>query len=504
MDYKVLRKNCYRKEEYKILPIRMEDMEPIRLWRNSQLEVLRQKKILSQKDQEVYFSNVVQPLFNQENPPQILFSLFKDSQIIGYGGLVHISWVDKRAEVSFLVDTKRTLDKEQYKEDFFAFMAMMKEVAFNELKFHRLTGETYSFRNYHISLMEKMGFVEEGRMRDHIFENGSYYDALVHGMINSEAQNSAVQQKNVLITSISKKIPLINAVRKGLNKVGLNIQLYGGDISDRCLGKYFVDVFWEMPKLSDLTPDELLAYCKSNNIGLIIPTRDGELSYFASIKDYLSESGVIVMVSDKKYLKECLDKFAFSQLSKVKAIPTALDIESLKVDRYVVKERYGAGSKSIGINLTKLEALEHAETLYEPIFQPYLSGTEVSVDAYITSTGFVKGIIMRRRELVIEGESKVTSTFRDEVLENIFSEIIESLKLSGHIILQAFIGEDNDVHVIECNARFGGASTLSLKAGLDSFYWAYLESQGVSIDGYPFTISPKEIKQVRHPQDFYI
>ena len=111
---------------------------------------------------------------------------------------------------------------------------------------------------------------------------------------------------------------------------------------------------------------------------------------------------------------------------------------------------------------------------------------------------------MRKRVLVVDGESQITSTFLNEDLENIFRNIIKSLNLYGHIILQVFIDENNDIHVIECNARFGGASTISLQAGLDSFYWIYLESQGVSIKDYPFIQLESEITQIRHSKDFYI
>ena len=111
---------------------------------------------------------------------------------------------------------------------------------------------------------------------------------------------------------------------------------------------------------------------------------------------------------------------------------------------------------------------------------------------------------MRKRVLVVDGESQITSTFLNEDLENIFRNIIKSLNLYGHIILQAFIDENHDIHVIECNARFGGASTISLQAGLDSFYWVYLESQGVSIKDYPFFQLESQITQIRHSKDFYI
>lgn len=54
------------------------------------------------------------------------------------------------------------------------------------------------------------------------------------------------------------------------------------------------------------------------------------------------------------------------------------------------------------------------------------------------------------------------------------------------------------------NARFGGASHLSIKAGLDSFYWFFLESSGHNIDVYPFIRNKEELKLIRYPEDLII
>jgi carbamoyl-phosphate synthase large subunit len=71
----------------------------------------------------------------------------------------------------------------------------------------------------------------------------------------------------------------------------------------------------------------------------------------------------------------------------------------------------------------------------------------------------------------------------------------------GHIVLQVLMDENENLHVIECNSRFGGASTLSIASGLDSFYWFMLEANQVDLDSYPFTRSKVEKKQVRFPED---
>ena len=86
MKYTCLKKNSIKDTGFEIRPIALEDIEQIRLWRNKQLDVLRQKKIITSSEQIFYYKNVLFPTFNQEFPDQIIFSYFKDNFLIGWVG----------------------------------------------------------------------------------------------------------------------------------------------------------------------------------------------------------------------------------------------------------------------------------------------------------------------------------------------------------------------------------------------------------------------------------
>ena len=111
--YKPLLRKTVIYKNFKLIPIRYEDRYLIMKWRNEQIYHLRQNDPLTVKVQDEYFDNVISELFKQDKPKQILFSLLKDNKCIGYGGLVHINWVDKNAEISFIMDTK--LEKINFK-----------------------------------------------------------------------------------------------------------------------------------------------------------------------------------------------------------------------------------------------------------------------------------------------------------------------------------------------------------------------------------------------------
>jgi carbamoyl-phosphate synthase large subunit len=312
---------------------------------------------------------------------------------------------------------------------------------------------------------------------------------------------------NILVTSISRKVPLLKALRKAALRIDRTSKIWGGDLNPQCVGLYFVDEFWRMPKLAELTWDTLVNYCSIRDITAIIPTRDGELSFFAHFKEKLRDNGIHVMVSDKDSVELCLDKLLFFEKLEAigyPAIPTVKDIDKLNSQQFVVKERFGAGSRSIGLCLEKEEALAQARTLQEPIFQPYVVGKEYSVDLYVDLHKQTKGAIARLRELVVNGESQITVTLHYERLELLAASLVEALGLYGHIILQVLVDDEDRFHIIECNSRFGGASTLSVQAGLDSFYWFLLESGGVDLGGYPFARSERELKQIRYAEDLIL
>jgi len=184
--YTALQQNEFSYSDYVLVPIRSEDMENIRQWRNAQMSVLRQSVKLSQDDQKLYFENVIKSSFADKQTKQLLFSFIKNNQLIGYGGLVNISWKDKRAEMSFLLDDQRAQKKIQYKEDMANFICLIKKVIFEEMKFNRVFTETFAFRTFHISILEENGYVKEGSLREHILESSKFYDSIIHGIVKGD------------------------------------------------------------------------------------------------------------------------------------------------------------------------------------------------------------------------------------------------------------------------------------------------------------------------------
>ena len=180
--YNILEKNIFKKDEYSIVPIRYEDRFDIMKWRNEQIFHLRQSKPLTVEDQEHYFTNVVSELFHQNQPVQLLFSYLEKKFCIGYGGLVRINWIDRNAEISFIMNTE--LEKKEFHQHWKLFLDLIEKVAFNELNLHKIYTYAFDLRPYLYTIFENNGFYKEAVLKEHCFINNEYKSVIIHAKVN--------------------------------------------------------------------------------------------------------------------------------------------------------------------------------------------------------------------------------------------------------------------------------------------------------------------------------
>ena len=154
------------------------DLLKIKDWRNSQIDVLRQNKLLTDEDQKNYWDKIK----NREK--EKLFAIFNlENSLIGYGGFVHIKNHNKSAEVSFLLNTKIREGTSEYAllfEDFFKYLI---DFGFKEFGLNRIFTETYDIRPEIIRILEKVGFKLEGTLRENIIINSVFHNSLIHSII---------------------------------------------------------------------------------------------------------------------------------------------------------------------------------------------------------------------------------------------------------------------------------------------------------------------------------
>ena len=181
--YKCLSEQVYSFNEYTIAPIRFQDRYDIMKWRNDQIYHLRQTNPLDKETQDSYFKNVVSKLFDIDKPTQILFSYFENNVFVGYGGLVHINWVDKNAEISFLMDTQ--LEEKFFEHHWKCFLNLIEKVAFGDLMFHKIYTYAFNIRPRLYKVLNNNNYKLEARLIEHSIIENKYVDVLIHTKFNS-------------------------------------------------------------------------------------------------------------------------------------------------------------------------------------------------------------------------------------------------------------------------------------------------------------------------------
>src|SRR3990167_2046237 len=109
---------------------------------------------------------------------------------------------------------------------------------------------------------------------------------------------------NILITSASRKVSLVKSFQQALKEEGLGGFVVAADSSPDSASMKFSDISAIVPTLPNNGTDYEFFHstadiCRQMGIGLVVPTRDGELPFFAEHKDFFAEWGILVAVQWK-------------------------------------------------------------------------------------------------------------------------------------------------------------------------------------------------------------
>ena len=182
--YLAINKQVYRSGIYSIVPIRFEDRYDIMNWRNEQIFHLRQAKALTKKTQDNYFEEIVNKLFEKTKPSQILFSFLENEICIGYGGLVHINWIDKNAEISFIMNT--SLEQNYFEHHWSVFLSLIENVAFKELNLYKVFTYAFDIRPILFQVLEKNSYKKDSVLHNHCLIDNKFRDVIIHSKENNQ------------------------------------------------------------------------------------------------------------------------------------------------------------------------------------------------------------------------------------------------------------------------------------------------------------------------------
>jgi len=103
---------------------------------------------------------------------------------IGNISLNDISWANHSGEISLIIGDRNYWGKGIGKEA----VRLIIDLAFSSLKLHRVWVGMTADNAPMIRLAQSLGFSEEGRLKDALYKNGSYFDITQWSKINSESK----------------------------------------------------------------------------------------------------------------------------------------------------------------------------------------------------------------------------------------------------------------------------------------------------------------------------
>jgi len=272
---------------------------------------------------------------------------------------------------------------------------------------------------------------------------------------------------NILITSISAKVQLVQAFKDAVRPYGGLI--VGTDMDGKACAAHFVDAFEVLP--SDDDPEyaaRILEICKAHRVKLIIPTRDAELGALVKLKTKLAEIGTALPLPDADQLATCLDKKRFHDFCVEEGYPVLPLLDPMEENSFPLFVRAintANGKEAYEVpNVVAWDHLGLDRSHY--ICQPLCTDNEYSCDILLDLEGKPLQAVVRHRQRLVNGESWRSEIVSMPKLEDMTLDICTKLGLKGHNLVQAFVGRSGGIHLIEINPRFGGCSNLSVAGGL--------------------------------------
>ncbi|MBQ4838270.1 ATP-grasp domain-containing protein [Pseudoalteromonas luteoviolacea] len=280
--------------------------------------------------------------------------------------------------------------------------------------------------------------------------------------------------KTVLFPNAGRRVELIKRFRAAAEKSDIQLTIIGTDITTDAPALQFCDATYIFPReRNEATVEKFIDLIAKHNIDIVVCTIDPDLEFFSKYRDQLSNVNgrkVNLLLSDVSVLNASSDKRKTARFFESINVRTPEILN--KPTTFPVFAKPNNGSGSFGAKLLKDES--ELETYlkefgeHDPIFQQFISGTEYTIDCFVTDDGDAVAS-PRERVKVRGGEVTVSKTVALPELEKQAKEVLLSGGFYGPVTLQAIVDEKLGVgYFIEINARFGGGSILSIEAGLNS------------------------------------
>ena len=287
---------------------------------------------------------------------------------------------------------------------------------------------------------------------------------------------------NILMLGGAKRVAMAEQLIRAGKRLGCNVKIYSHELSEQepiaSVGTVIPGKRYSDPAV-DAELDEIIS---RHDIHVVLPFVDPAIEPAARCKQRHPE--VFVPVSSPKVSHAMFDKVLAAQLFEQNgiAIPTTYTAENIEYPA-ILKPRTGSASRGIVVAHNAADVQAAPLPLDQYLIQQYIANREeLTVDCYVgTYDHEAKCTVPRIRLATAGGEAIRTITQRNQQLETMAKQVLQSLRLEGAVTLQFLHDLDTDRYLLmEINPRLGGGVICSICAGADIASMIIEEAQDIN------------------------
>ena len=276
---------------------------------------------------------------------------------------------------------------------------------------------------------------------------------------------------NVLVTAASRRVALVHAFQRALAaRTGGRVIVT--DINPLSPAVHVADRAYLVPLSS--SPDylsEIGSICDAEDVRLVVPTIDDELTVFGEARERFRQAGAFAACSSAVTADACNDKNETCTRLAALGVPAARTYLPHQIPASIefplfIKPRVGRGAVDAHMIRDGRDLAYYLGGIDAPVVQEYLSGPEFTIDVLCDPRGRPISIVPRERVVVRSGVIDRGRTVKSRPLMNLAEQVCEAFLFTGALNIQCRM-RGGEAAVFEINPRFSGGIDLTIAAGAD-------------------------------------
>lgn len=159
----------------------LDDASIYHKWRND-IEVMQFTSLSLDVFTYTDTENFVKIITGSHNSKGYIIEEINTDKPIGVTSLINIDYGNRNAECIIDIGEKEYWSKGFGREAF----QLLLDFSFNELNLHKVYLRVFSFNERAINLYQKLGFNEEGKLKEQFYRNGSWHDVVFMGLLKCD------------------------------------------------------------------------------------------------------------------------------------------------------------------------------------------------------------------------------------------------------------------------------------------------------------------------------